>query len=67
MDTYELLVWNRVDGWRRFAVLPCTLGFRLVSVIAEESQLAWVGPIRVIRGAECLMELGEPRPAGQVA
>jgi len=67
MDAYELLVWNRVDGWRRFALLPTTVGFRLVSVIAEESQLAWIAPIRVVRGAELLMELGEPLPVPQVA
>lgn len=67
MDSYELLVWNRVDGWRRFALLPVTLGFRLISVIAEEAQLAWIAPVRVVRGSELLMELGEPLPVPQVA
>lgn len=60
MKSYDLLVFHAPEGWRRFALLPYTLGFRLVSVIAEESALAYVAPIRVCVGSEVVMELGQP-------
>ena len=60
MNAYALLVFNNPEGWQRFALLPSSLGFRLVSVIAEEAQLAWVAPIRVTHGSEVVMELGAP-------
>jgi hypothetical protein len=57
---YEILVHNVPDGWRRTAILPSTLGFRLVSVIAEEVQLAWVCPVRIVQGGEVVTEFGAP-------
>lgn len=57
---YEILVHNKPDGWRRVALLPYTLGWALVSMIAEECQLAWIAPVRVVRGSECIVELGKP-------
>lgn len=61
MNAYEILV-NDGEGWKRVALLPVTLGWALVTVIAEESQIAWTFPIRVVRGSEMLMELGAALP-----
>lgn len=64
---YTLLVFHRPDGWRKFAMLPATLGFRFVCMIAEESQLAWIAPIRVVRDGETVMELDAAGELGKAA
>jgi len=59
---FEILVHTTPEGWRRMAFIPYTVGFALVQVIAEESQLAWGFPVRIVRGSECVQEFGAPLP-----
>lgn len=60
---YEILVHTLPEGWRRAAFIPYTVGWAIVSMIAEETQMAWGFPVRVVRGSECITEFGAPLQA----
>jgi hypothetical protein len=57
LTEYELKVFHHPEGWRRFALLPGTVGFRLVCIVAEEAAQAWIAPIRVERHGEVVLDL----------
>jgi len=57
---YEYLIHNKVDGWRRIALLPSTIGAALSFVIAEEMVIAWACPVRLNVDGERVTDFGQP-------